>query len=354
MILLVGAALAAPLSTCARAFTPAELQTSIDGAEAAFVNLDGASLAAAREEAELRLQCAGERLDPLLVARFHRMEALAAFVTGEQARVPQALAGALTAEPGHEIPTALVPEEHAIRAQRVAATRLLRQGTARPLLRLEAGSFVVDGDAANRLSTGHAGVVQQLDAAGRVLETRYVWPEDELGAWTGSDEPEPQGRAVVPWLGLDVGVALVGPSRRPADPSAFGGFSPALDLGVVVPVGERFGLLPRVGYSQMIENATGRSAKIGDLGLALHLRLGEASGVALGPVVSVARMDAPDVGATATGFLFGGNLFGHLALAQAGPVGIGLRMEADLLATGAQAVGLFDAGVQLSWEGARP
>ncbi len=154
-----------------------------EAAELAFARLDRAGLAAARADLDARVPCASEPLSPAAMARVHRAMALASFVDGNLARTTQALAGLFAAEPGHQIPSSVLAEQHPIRDQVPAAMLALRGDVGVPVPALDAGWIEVDGLASKTAPTQRAAILQEVDGQGKVVATHYWWPDTPSFDW---------------------------------------------------------------------------------------------------------------------------------------------------------------------------
>lgn len=148
--------------------------------------MDEASFTFARTTLETRLACVGEPLTPTAFARIHLVEAMGAFLEGKSDRIGPALAGMFAADPGHQVPIALIPELHPIRQQMSYAGALLRLPDVEPLAVLPSGWFEVDGTFQKEVPSKRAAILQQVDGNGVVVASRYHWPGDDLGEWKGS------------------------------------------------------------------------------------------------------------------------------------------------------------------------
>lgn len=199
-LVLVPTAAAAPLSACGRTWDDAALAESVALADDRMGALDAAGLLASRDRLLRELGCTSAHLGATRIGAIHRIVATAALLEHEDDRIAPALAGLLAADPGYTLPTALYPEGHPIRARLAQADTLLQDAGTRPLLatlRLE-----VDGRAASSAPTARPSILQELGPTGAVVETRYVWPDDDLGAWAPIPAPtrKPPGPARVPLL----------------------------------------------------------------------------------------------------------------------------------------------------------
>ncbi|MFZ5476722.1 MAG: hypothetical protein ACOZNI_08105 [Myxococcota bacterium] len=206
LLSLVAHTAAAPLGDCERRFDAADLLEAVRSADVRFVALDAAGFEAARAAVRDRLACVGEPLSGATIGAVHRVEAMGAFLDGDPPAV--ALAGLLAADPGYQLPASLVPEGHPIRAAFGPAKELLRDSRARPLPALVEGWIEVDGSASTSVPATRAAVLQQIDAQGRVVETRYARPEDPVGGWTGEAVPVAARRSRAP-VAVAAGASLV-------------------------------------------------------------------------------------------------------------------------------------------------
>lgn len=361
MLLILTAAWAAPVASCPRTFDTSELSSAITAAERAFSEMNSGELAVAEGDVRARLVCIGERLDPEVLARVHRVEALSAYVTGNQAHVPAALAGVLTAEPGHDIPTSLVPEDHPIREQRRFATKLLKDGLPRPLMKPTSGWFEVDGDPDHVPTTTSASIIQQIDGQGMVIETRYVWPEDDLGAWARVDDgPAPTSPTItttsarpMPRAALTFDVVAAAPAEGSGalNPGQFGGLGPGLDVGIVVPLAKKLYVAGDLGFQAMARNDTAIDMQAFRLWAGPGLQLGSFQ-LEAGPTFVWANMNAAQADLAGRGALGGLTAGVNWRFVKAGPVGLGARAQLSYVAGGQQGLGWLGLGLTAAWEGA--
>jgi hypothetical protein len=145
--------------------------------------MDESGFDTAREALVLRIQCVGERLPAAALGRAHRAQALGAFLGSDDLALDQALAGMLAADPGHQLPPALVPDGHPIRAHVSAAGALVRDQRRAPLPTPSDGHVEVDGIRATDAPAARAVVLQHVDAAGAVRASGYRWPGEPLDDW---------------------------------------------------------------------------------------------------------------------------------------------------------------------------
>ncbi|MDP2309153.1 MAG: hypothetical protein Q8P18_24230 [Pseudomonadota bacterium] len=207
---LASLAAAAPASECTQTWNAGGVTDVVESADLNISKMDTEGFFTARDTLLRRLVCVNEPLSGTTVGAVHRVVATGMFLQKEESRIAPALAGLLSAAPGYQLPLALYPEGHPIRDLLSHAALLARDSSTRPLVALESGWLEVDGLALAAAPLGRASVIQQLDGQGAVVETRYVWPGDELGAWDGSlpvatvaaPEPRARGKARVPMIAL--------------------------------------------------------------------------------------------------------------------------------------------------------
>jgi hypothetical protein len=189
LALLVPDALAAGIADCPRTFDTSEIVDAANSAEAGYAKMDADAFATSRLGLEARLACSKDILDRATIARIHRVEVLGAFLDQREARVAQALGGVFAAEPGHQIPSKLVPDGHPIRGLVPNGMTALRDDPGVALPPLRSGWIEVDGGAALLAPTQRAALLQQIDGQGAVLATHYRWPEDLGFDWLVAEEP---------------------------------------------------------------------------------------------------------------------------------------------------------------------
>lgn len=223
---------AAGLADCPRAFDTREVTDAADSAERAFTGVDVEAFLPARAEMQARLACVKELLSPAALARVHRVEALGAFVEGNQAKVPQALAGVFAAEPGHQVPTSLLPEGHPVRGQVPVAMLALRDDLGEPLPPLVSGWIEADGVGAERAPAQRAAVLQQVDNQGQAIATHYHWPGDTNATWLvpveGAAPTKVADTRQVSRAAVDVGDTGQSASSKSATPSPWAHRAPWL------------------------------------------------------------------------------------------------------------------------------
>ena len=283
------------LADCPRMFDTNDILEAANFAEAAFTNVNKPAFVEGRAAMEARTACASEVLSVNAQARVHRVEALGAFLDGRLDRVPLALAGVFATEPGHQIPTSLLPDGHPIRGQVAGAMLYLRDDLGAELPVPASGWIEADGAHVLRAPSLRAAILQQLDGQGAVPATHYRWPDEagfdwvvpvagasvaaaNLGSTTATVARPPPGAWAhrAPWLVLS-GASLITSGvlyALAADGRADFDAEPALDGSV----GEE----ERASYRAKLEGmATGTN------GLSYGCYVAAGAGVAFGAVAAV-------------------------------------------------------------------
>lgn len=199
---------AARAATC-DAITAADLATTVDKLERAFIEVNDTGFDAARAKLVNDLPCVQEALTPVDVAGVHRAMAIVAFYDQNNAHAEAALRAVHRVDPEWIPSDDLFPVGHPLRTSwdsAVVPTTLAKAPYQPP------GGWRVDGQAADRVPVDDAAIVQALDDEQHVLETRYVWSLVEFppaGSYTTfvakTDRPK-KGRAI----GTIAGGLLVG------------------------------------------------------------------------------------------------------------------------------------------------
>ena len=212
MLLFYSSAVAAGFADCPRTYDTVEVVDAAKSAEEAFKKVDAAGFRSGRQAVEARLVCSKDILSPAAIAQIHRVEALGAFLDKQATRVPQAVAGMFAAEPGHQVPTLLLPDGHPIRAQIPVAMMALRDDPGALMPVPGSGWIESDGAAAPRAPVQRASVLQQIDSQGQVVTTHYRWPDEVGFDWV---VPMESGDAVA-----DISTAKPPVERKAASPWA--------------------------------------------------------------------------------------------------------------------------------------
>ncbi len=152
---------------------------TVTEAESSFEAMDLPAFTAAVARADQLLACVGQPLSRSEVAHLHRARGLSLFVSRDLERAALAFAAARAIEPGYTFPPELLPAGHpaqVLYTQRPAQSETLR--VAQPA----AGSLLFDGLSSQERPVALPTLLQRVDDAGVVVETRYLWPE-ETPSW---------------------------------------------------------------------------------------------------------------------------------------------------------------------------
>jgi hypothetical protein len=188
---LITLASAGTLADCPQTWDAAGLADVVQSADLYLGKMDPEGFSAANQMLLTRLVCVNEPLTGPLIGSVHRIEATAASLARQDTRIAPALAGLLAADPGYQLAPSLYPEGHPIRELLPHASILARDDGTRALAELPSGWLEVDGRPMKTAPAARAAIIQQIGGDGQVVETRYVWPEDPLGAWAFVPGPAP-------------------------------------------------------------------------------------------------------------------------------------------------------------------
>ncbi|MCB9763619.1 MAG: hypothetical protein H6739_27875 [Alphaproteobacteria bacterium] len=177
----------------------------------AFAQGDAERYRLASASAEQALRCLEEPVAPRAAAAFHQLEAVNAYVAGEEGRSRGALRASLTLDPDRTLPEDLAPPGSDLRLWFDEAGAITEQPPQQPLPPLNGHTLYVDGRAAMSRPDDRPAVLQLEQADG-------VWA---WNAWVPSDQtvppipgpiqpPAPKERRVGPLvLGLSGGAVAV-------------------------------------------------------------------------------------------------------------------------------------------------
>lgn len=221
VLMLAVAGLVAPLRAafagdCAAPVSTQDLVEVLERAEAAYQEMDLDGFRVEADEAARALPCSSEVLPRPLVARYHRLQGLRAFVVRDSDRAPLAFAAARAIEPAYVLPESMVPLDHPLRQMYGAVPVESRLTT--PLPQPADGYVLIDGRESLDRPTNLPAVLQRVSGAGELISSVYLWPENpapeyEVAAATASAPeseraPEHRRGAAVGW-GVGAGVSLV-------------------------------------------------------------------------------------------------------------------------------------------------
>ncbi|GDX80816.1 hypothetical protein LBMAG42_26270 [Deltaproteobacteria bacterium] len=158
--------------------TTADVQLTLEDAEAAFGRLDIVGFRAATDQANADVKCLREVAPRPLAARLHRLEGLRWWADGDLARAHASFAAARAIEPGFAFPEALVPPGHPVLAEYAASDPLTGGETRVPAP--EAAVIWFDGRAADSRPDARATLAQLVATSGDVRASALLWPGEAL------------------------------------------------------------------------------------------------------------------------------------------------------------------------------
>jgi hypothetical protein len=157
----------------------ADFEAAARTGEQAFANLDLPALTRAREEALATIPCVAEPIPPKVAADFHRMMAMAAFTSGDEALVLAEFHAARRLDPGYSIPPEVAPSGHPlVRLYERAATNSGAEQELEAVIPPLNGIVVVDGTAHGLRPRGLSAVVQVYGEDSALTLTEYLLPGD--------------------------------------------------------------------------------------------------------------------------------------------------------------------------------
>lgn len=178
------------LAAAASACDSKMLLGAVKDAEQAFATMDGLGFDAATFEVNRLLACQTDAVTPVESAAYHRVRALAAFLSEDMPATILSFQAALAAMPGYELPPTVAPDGHPLREQFEQAGRMVATGGSIDLPPPQAGWVTVDGMRTRIAPAARPFVFQRLDVAGAVVDTDYVEPGDPLPTYA-SEAPAP-------------------------------------------------------------------------------------------------------------------------------------------------------------------
>lgn len=180
-LLLVVSAPAPGHAACTEAITPAEVGLLLDDAEAAWIQLDERRFEDAADTLGGRIACLDAAPDHALVARYHQLQGMRAFLARDAPRSRLAFAAARRVHPPTGLSPSLVPERHPLREEYTAMPLEAISLTRVP--RPAAGALWFDATASTDRPANVPTLFQWQDARGAIRRTAYVWPDAPLPAY---------------------------------------------------------------------------------------------------------------------------------------------------------------------------
>lgn len=190
---------------CPQPTTSEDLMRSLNGAETSFAAMNEREFEAAVSLAQAQLRCLGESLSTADAAQFHRVDAYAAFLAGQEDRVRLSFAASFGREPSYQLPRSLAPDGHPLRVAFEEA-RSMPPAQKAPLAAPADGSILVDGARSADYPLDRPFIVQLQRGDGSIAWTEHLQagqalPEYERGRrgvldFPNNDTPKAQTH---PW-----------------------------------------------------------------------------------------------------------------------------------------------------------
>lgn len=168
----------ASAGTCPHATSADELHRAAAAAAAAYYTLDQARFEDSLELVLSRLGCLSVEIDPILAAEIHRVVGLGAWLDRSSDRTAQAFAAARWGDPSWGFTPGTLPAEAPERALFEGITPGPAQGRALP--QTNRGALSLDGVAGAERPVDRPAILQVRAADGRLVDTRYLWPDEPL------------------------------------------------------------------------------------------------------------------------------------------------------------------------------
>ncbi len=190
---------------------PASVVASLDGAEAAFVNMDADAFIASSSEALAGAECLSAPLLPSVVARLHRVRGLSDFVNGDEAGAKRAFAAARAIEVEWRYAEARLPRNHPVLQLYGAAATIAPASS--PLPAPREGRLELDGRVALARPEAWPTLAVLVDASGVVTASAYLDPGELMFSYpVAASLPDvadaPQPRRSLP-LAITSGASLL-------------------------------------------------------------------------------------------------------------------------------------------------
>ena len=184
-----------------------ELREQSARGEAAFANLDMATLEAARADAMARLPCVQEVVGPGDAAAFHRLMGLYAFASGDRAQVAPEFHAARKLEPGYTFPEHVAPPGHPL-IEAYSEAAQLDEGDLQFPIAPRGGWINVGGVRGAPRGVGSAAVLQVFEADGAIVETLYLPAGYALPTWGRAEDTGGRQGAHIGLISATGGTAL--------------------------------------------------------------------------------------------------------------------------------------------------
>jgi len=189
--------------------TPEIVSAELEQATAAFIAMDAATFAEARETARASLACLDRRAPPALAGAYHRMEALDAYLIRNFDGTRAAFRAALSADPDYALPPDLAPEGNRL-GDLYAEARILSDPEA--VVEVPKGfTLVVDGREQAARPESRPAIYQGFATEPVPLWTDWLKPDAALPDWEvpAAQRPERSGGGLL-WSAAGVAVVSGG------------------------------------------------------------------------------------------------------------------------------------------------
>jgi len=158
--------------------TTADLQLTMEDAEAAFSALDIAAFRAATDKANTDVRCLREVAPRPMVARLHRLEGLRWWADSDFARAHASFAAARAIEPGYAFPEAMVPTGHPVLVVYQESDPAI--GGENPVPAPDQAVLWFDGRTSLDRPVTRATLAQLVADQGDVRASALLWPGEPL------------------------------------------------------------------------------------------------------------------------------------------------------------------------------
>ncbi|MCB9742841.1 MAG: hypothetical protein H6740_09585 [Alphaproteobacteria bacterium] len=196
-LLIALAPLAHAQSSCRGAWSVAELENTLDSAEAAFKDLEVEAFGEAIDDVVLQLPCLTEPVSPALASRTHALIGLRQYTAGEESRAAQAFAAARRADPSAELLAGLLPEGHEVYELTVSLP--LENVELVEIYPASEGELRFDGRASLQRPDSWPTLMQHVVEGEPVRDTVYLYPGEALPDY-GALIPDPPPIAALPFI----------------------------------------------------------------------------------------------------------------------------------------------------------
>jgi len=186
---------AAHAQDCAEASSPAQLDATLQAAEAGWIKADEAGFLLKVEEAIIQLPCVSAPIEPPLAARYHQALGLWLFASQQPEMAQDAFAAARRIAPSAGLSDDLAPVGHPARKLYDGSTP---DDSTAAAPTPAAGQVLFDGAPGERPTA--VNTIFQLEADGATSLTRYLRPDADLPSYDVYVVPKKTGLRGVHFL----------------------------------------------------------------------------------------------------------------------------------------------------------